>query len=112
MKSIMQTDDGTCYLCKLLEGNDWPQQTEEHHAIFGRGMRPLSERYGLKVYLCLKHHRTSKVAVHMNHEMAYIIQAHAQKAYEREQSRGNKKFASDFKDVFGRYYPMEGDQEE
>lgn len=110
MKSIMQADDGTCYLCKLLEGNDWPQQTEEHHAIFGRGMRPLSERYGLKVYLCLKHHRTSKVAVHLNHEMAYIIQAHAQMAYQREQARGNKKFDRDFKDVFGRYYPMESDE--
>ena len=109
MKSIMQADDGTCYLCKLLEGNDWPQQTEEHHAIFGmgKGFKNLSERYGLKVYLCLRHHRTSKVAVHMNHEMARLVQAHAQRAYERERARGNKRFEKPFFEVFGRNYDYE-----
>ena len=109
MKSIMQADDDTCYLCKLLEGNDWPQQTEEHHAIFGTGMRPMSEKFGLKVYLCLRHHRTSKVAVHMNHDMARLVQAHAQRAYERERARGNKKFEKSFFEVFGRNYDYEED---
>ena len=104
MKSIMQADDGTCFLCKLLEGNDWEQQTEEHHAIFGTGMRALSEKYGLKVYLCLRHHRLSKDAVHQNHEMARKVQAFAQQAYERERANGNKKFEKPFIEVFGRNY--------
>lgn len=69
MNSIMQCeDDGQCYLCMALHG-DYSRQTvlEEHHVIYGHGKRKLSERYGLKVYLCPGHHQHSPEAVHHNY---------------------------------------------
>jgi len=60
MKSIMQTEKETCYLCK-------GRATEEHHCIHGTANRKLSEKYGLKVYLCPYCHRISKLAVHNNY---------------------------------------------
>lgn len=59
MKSIMHDKkEGTCYLCKRLCGDYYRKTTQEHHAIFGTAGRRLSERYGLKVYLCMEHHTT------------------------------------------------------
>lgn len=68
MISIMQSkEDGACYLCMELHG-DYSRQAvlEEHHVIYGHGKRNLSERYGLKVYLCPAHHQYSPEAVHHN----------------------------------------------
>ena len=56
-KTRMMTQKGECYLCGALG------QTEEHHC-FGGPNRRLSEKYGLKVYLCLSCHRTGPNAVH------------------------------------------------
>lgn len=84
MKSIMHRKDGTCYLCaKLLDGVDWHYPyTEEHHVMFGfDGDRPKSEKYGLKVYLCVNHHRTSREAVHQNRANAELLMADAQKKF-------------------------------
>lgn len=58
MRSIMHDKrDGTCYLC--MAAGDYSRQTclEEHHCIHGTANRRLSERWGLKVYLCPAHHR-------------------------------------------------------
>lgn len=70
-KSILQLkEDRRCYLC-ALEGNLQEQSyLEEHHVMFGEGLRQLSEEYGLKVNLCTRHHRTGKEAVHNNKENA------------------------------------------
>lgn len=57
MQSILRTEKGRCYICEELYQDFSAKQTEEHHIIFGYGQRELSERYGLKVYLCLWHHR-------------------------------------------------------
>lgn len=78
----MQKDKGFCYLCKLLNGDDFPKQTQEHHVCFGTANRRLSEKYGLKVYLCLRHHEIGPEAVHNNHENARILQREAQKTFE------------------------------
>lgn len=78
-KSIMHQKDGTCYLCMLLKGDyDDHKVTEEHHAVFGVANRNLAEHWGLKVYLCPYHHRTSKEAVHKNYKIAKILQERAQ----------------------------------
>lgn len=62
MKSIIQTVD-KCYICGAVSG------LEEHH-IFGGFNRKLSEKYGLKVKLCNRHHTGSYTntseAVHHN----------------------------------------------
>ena len=49
MDSIMQ-EEGICYLCGS-SGIDDMCGLEQHH-VFGGPNRKLSERYGLKVYLC------------------------------------------------------------
>ena len=102
MKSIMHQKDGTCYLCMLLH-DDYRERRylEEHHAIFGTRGRELSEKYGLKIYLCEEHHRTSIEAVHVNHDIAALIQDKAQRAFERHYPK------LDWMEIFGRNYKIE-----
>ncbi len=98
-KSIMHQKDGTCYLCMMLKGDyDDHKVTEEHHTVFGRANRTLAEHYGLKVYLCPEHHRTSKEAVHKNYKNARYLQEKAQERFEEIYPN------LDFKDVFGKYF--------
>ena len=48
-KSIMQ-DEKRCWFCGCQTG------LEEHHVLGGTANRKLSEKYGLKVWLCHEHH--------------------------------------------------------
>lgn len=85
MKSIMHDkNDRTCYLCMKLEDDysTYPY-LEEHHVAYGKGNRKLSERYGLKVYLCHRHHNDqfSPVAVHNNPEIRQELCEDAQRAF-------------------------------
>lgn len=86
MKSIMHDKkSGTCYLCVLLNGDHSRKTTQEHHVIFGKGNRKLSERYGLKVYLCIAHHLHDggPYAVHRNKDISDMLCMEAQKAFEK-----------------------------
>ena len=87
-KSILHDKDGTCYLCMRLN-NDYRIHAylEEHHVIPGAAGRRISEEYGLKVYLCMPHHRGSAAAVHKNHDNMLLIQRDAQQAFERTRTR-------------------------
>ena len=87
-------------MCLKLNRDMNPKPTEEHHAIFGgtSGRKQLSEKYGLKVYLCINHHREGPEAVHRNHINARIVQADAQRAFEREYP------SLDFLKIFGMNY--------
>lgn len=110
MKSIMHDrKDGTCYLCMKLHG-DYSRKSvlQEHHAIGGNGKRELSERYGLKVYLCPPHHLNglSPEAVHGNDRIRRYIEAAAQEAFARHFPQEN------FKEVFGKYASWEQEPEE
>ena len=99
-KSIMQDKEtGQCYLCRLLH-NDYgiKRNREEHHVIFGTANRKLSEKYGLKVYLCLAHHETGKEAVHKNAEVANLLKQEAQKVFMRTYQD------LDFREIFGKNY--------
>ena len=92
-------EDRTCYLCmKLHDIYDTQVNLEEHHVFGGVANRPLSEKFGLKTYLCIGHHRTSKEAVHMNADVAAVLKKDAQIAFEREYPELS------FKDVFGKNY--------
>ena len=53
-KSILQSER-ECYLCRKWYNLHTTRGLEEHHILFGRGRRELSERYGLKVWLSLIH---------------------------------------------------------
>ena len=57
-KSIMQPKgDRRCYLCMLLDGDfTYKPYLEEHHVLFGN-THAFAEAEGLKVNLCLEHHR-------------------------------------------------------
>lgn len=97
-KSIMQRKDGTCYMCKLLH-DDWTRkELHEHHVFGGTANRELSERYGLKVYLCVEHHLTGQEAVHTNKKSMDLVRRHGQDAFERNYPE------MDFVEVFGKNY--------
>lgn len=104
MKSIMHDkDSGTCYLCMLLHSDrSIKNPRHEHHAIFGTANRRLSEKYGLKVYLCLDHHENGPEAVHRNKETALLIKINAQTAFESRWPELN------FREIFGKNYLEEG----
>ena len=88
-KSIMhRKEDRTCYLCMLLRDDyNVREDLQEHHAMPGTANRRLSERYGLKVYLCIEHHLIGPEAVHNNIRLRRLLQANAQMAFERTRSR-------------------------
>ena len=58
MKSILQDKkDRRCYLCALVDGDNSEKLIlQEHHIFEGTANRRNSEKYGMKVYLCPKHH--------------------------------------------------------
>lgn len=77
MTSILQKDNGVCFLC-ALKGDYHEQFTHEHHVIYGTAGRKLSEKYGLKVYLCPDHHEFGKEAVHRNRQTRILLEKIAQ----------------------------------
>lgn len=58
MNSIIQ-HERKCFYCTETE------MLDTHHIFFGNPNRKLSEKYGLKVYLCRKHH-TENEGVHFD----------------------------------------------
>lgn len=103
MKSILHNKkDRTCYLCMLLHGDDSRKEAlHEHHVIYGWANRKLSEKYGLKVYLCLGHHEIGSEAVHINREIDLQIKEIAQRAFEIMWPEKS------FREIFGKNYLME-----
>lgn len=95
MKSIMQRKDGTCYLCQLLNQDCSQKYVEEHHIFGNHANRKLSERFGLKVYLCKWHHTEGKNAVHNNAELRDMLHKKGQEAFERNYPD------QDFRAIFG-----------
>ena len=108
MKSILHDKkDRTCFLCMLLHGDySFKDVLHEHHVIFGRANRKLSEKHGLKVYLCIWHHETGKEAVHRNASINKMVQAYAQRAFEKKWPE------KDFFEIFRRNYILEAEIEE
>lgn len=99
-KSIMHhKQDRTCYLCMLL-GQDYNTRTglQEHHVMCGTADRKLSERYGLKVYLCLEHHTAGPCAVHNNAGLQRMLQERARRIFEKKYSHEK------WMEVFGRNF--------
>lgn len=78
MKSILQ-DQKACYFCGAVCG------LESHHIFGGVANRPISERYGLKVWLCHEHH-TGDSGAQYDRERNLLLKAEAQKAFEETHS--------------------------
>lgn len=104
MISIMhRKSDKTCYLCMAIHLEYSTQSIlEEHHVIYGKGKRTLSEKYGLKVYLCPNHHRDSIESVHHNtaNNLSFdcMLKQKAQQAFEERYPKLS------FIEIFGKNY--------
>lgn len=69
-----------------------------HHCIYGSANRKKSEKYGLIVPLCAKHHNMSNEGVHFNKELDMKLKQLAQKRFMEVYPNEN------FLDVFKRNY--------
>ncbi|MEE1560602.1 MAG: ParB N-terminal domain-containing protein [Coprococcus comes] len=80
----------TMYPCRIVEDMSYKDQVgtmlEEHHVLFGN-THAFAEAEGLKVNLCLDHHRNGPAAVHNNAKNARILMERAQEVYERTHTR-------------------------
>ena len=72
MKSIIQ-DEKECYICL-------DPKVEEHHVFYGTANRKLSERYGLKVWLCPEHHR-GRYGAHFNKDVDRMLKDVAKRRF-------------------------------
>ena len=90
----------------MLHG-DYRQQSNlhEHHVIHGWANRKLSERHGLKVYLCLAHHLYGEEAVHQSDEINGMLKAYAQRMFEQKWPEKS------FYGIFGKNYIMDAIEE-
>lgn len=93
-KSILQIDK-ECYLCRKRYNLRTTRGLEEHHILFGRGRRELSERYGLKVWLCHNHHNEPPLGVHFDPAARRELEQAAQFAFDELHGPGS------FAEVFG-----------
>lgn len=97
-ESILQMDRSYCFLCGSRTGYGL-DALEEHHIFEGNGKRPMSEKYGLKVYLCGSTcHREGPNSAHKNKEVKAMLHQVAQKKFEETHSR------EEFMAVFGKSY--------
>ena len=99
MNSIIQSEQ-ICYLCGACTPFGYYDGLESHHCFYGTSNRKISEKYGLKVWLCGETcHRNGKNAVHRNRETDLLIKRHAQEVYEA--TYGSR---ADFIREFGKSY--------
>ena len=73
-KSIMQTEK-QCYICGAQTG------LESHHVLAGVANRKVSEKYGLTVWLCHRHH-TGADGAQYDKDKNLWLKEEAQKAFE------------------------------
>lgn len=93
MKSIIQ-ENKECFVCKTT------YNLHEHHIFYGTANRKQSEKYGMKVWLCGRHHNLSNEGVHFNRELDLQIKRMAQKKFEETYKD------LDFIRIFGRSYEL------
>jgi len=90
-KSILQ-DKKQCIICHN-------SNIEEHHVFFGTANRKLSEKYGLKVYLCPEHHRgTRGIHGRDGKTLDTYLKELAQTRFEQKENRER------FIQIFGKSY--------
>lgn len=92
MKSILQ-ENKECYIC---ETTNW---LEEHH-VFGGANRKLSEKYGLKIYLCHRHHNEPPDGIHFDTWLMNRVRQDSQKKFMEHYN----KTADEFRQIFGKNY--------
>ena len=100
MKSILQNTK-ECYLCRLdaerrgYRGELPADGLHDHHIFFGTANRAVSEKYGLKVWLCYRHHE-GNAGPHLKRPVDLSLKGIAQRAFEKTHSR------NEFRALFGK----------
>lgn len=97
-KSILQKEK-KCFYCGALYG------LENHH-VFGGPLRKLSEHWGLKVWLCHRHHNEPPEGVHHNREKREELQDFAQRMAMKVYGWD----IDDFREIFMRNYLLEEEE--
>ena len=92
-KSIMQ-EEKCCCICGTT------QNLHEHHVIYGTANRKMSEKYGLKVWLCQEHH-TGENGVHHN---PYLDDELKKQAEIKWLLDDDTRSIRDFRIIFGKNY--------
>lgn len=101
MKSILQ-DRKECYLCRLMMQKQGQEESlpaeglHSHHIFGGTANRRQSERYGLKVWLCLGHHESGPEAVHQKRTVDLSLKGIGQRKFEETRTR------AEFIRIFGK----------
>ena len=95
-KSIIQADKTKCYICGKNAYADI-FGLDEHHC-FGGANRKISEKYGLKVYIC--HTSCHLYGVHKNAELNRKLQADVQKKAMKHYNWTTEQFIN----IFGKNY--------
>ena len=75
MDTVFQCDK-ECFVCGTT------LNIHDHHCIYGTSNRKISEKYGLKVWLCARHHNMSGEGVHFNKSLDLRLKTMAQEYYE------------------------------
>ena len=96
MKSIMQGQK-RCLICRSPD-------VEKHH-VFGAANRQNSEKYGLTVWLCHKHHNEPPEGVHFNRRFMDELHEWGQRQFETYYPTKN------FTEIFGKNYVMDVDED-
>lgn len=95
-ESILQKNRKQCYRCGA---NGVADRLHCHH-IFGGPNRKLSERYGLKVWLCGQQcHENGPESVHRNRKVDLELKEAGQRRF--EEIHGTRE---DFRRIFGKSY--------
>lgn len=103
MNSIIQKDKEHCFLCGRNANADY-YGLDCHH-VFGGSNRKLSEKYGLKVYLChTSCHIFGKDSVHQNGKINKLVKATVQRRAMQYYGWTEQEFIA----IFGKSY-IEGD---
>lgn len=92
MKTVLQSEK-ECYVCGTT------YNLHSHHIFPGKPNRQLSEKRGLKVWLCLHHHTGSNEAVHNNKDLDLHLKQKAQEYYEEHYGSREQ-----FRQEFGKSY--------
>lgn len=86
MKSIIQKEK-ECFTCRVNYGVETTVGLHDHHIFEGSARRKNSEKFGLKIYLCGRHHNLSKYGIHYQKQLDLELKQLAQKKFEETHSR-------------------------
>lgn len=87
MDSIIQKER-CCLVCRTT------YNLHKHHVFFGTANRKKSEKYGLTVWLCSRHHNGSDYGIHFNKTLDQKIKQLAQRKF--EETHSHEEFMREF----------------